>query len=177
MELQECLIKRRSIRQYTNQSVSNEIIESLIQAAIYAPSWKNSQVSRYYVLNEKAKIKQFMQYFPSFNQESLKDAPVLIISTVVKGRSGYNRQGEAETHLGHGWQCFDNGLQVQNICLKATELGLGSLIVGIYDEKGIRDYLQIPDTEDLMAIIAIGYYNETVEMPKRKSVSDILTYK
>ena len=70
MELQECLIKRRSIRQYTNQSVSNEIIESLIQAAIYAPSWKNSQVSRYYVLNEKAKIKQFMQYFPSFNQES-----------------------------------------------------------------------------------------------------------
>ena len=49
--------------------------------------------------------------------------------------------------------------------------------MGIYDEKGIRDYLQIPDTEDLMAIIAIGYYNETVEMPKRKSVSDILTYK
>lgn len=177
MEFNECLTKRRSIRKYKSEPVSRELIELLIEAAINAPSWKNSQVSRYYVIDDETKKEEFLQFFPSFNQENIKSAPAIIISTVVKDRSGYNRQGEAETHLGHGWQCFDNGLQVQNICLKATDLGLGSVIMGIYDEQGVRKFLEVPENEVVMAVIAIGYADEEPVKPKRKAVSDILTYK
>ena len=49
MELQTCIDQRRSVRKYMDKPVPRELIREIIQAAIMAPSWKNSQVSRYYV--------------------------------------------------------------------------------------------------------------------------------
>lgn len=177
MQLEECLIKRRSVRSYIDKELDREIIKQLIDAAILAPSWKNSQVSRYYVIDTKENKLEFLNYFPQFNQESLYNASAYIVSTIVKYRSGYTHQGEPETHLGAGWQYFDNGLQIQNICLKATELGLATLVVGIYDENKIRQFLNIPDTEELVAVVAVGYSNETPDMPRRKQVEEITKFK
>ena len=55
MELQTCIEQRRSVRKYKNQSVPRELIREIIKAATFAPSWKNSQVSRYYVAEGNAK--------------------------------------------------------------------------------------------------------------------------
>ncbi len=177
MELEKCIGKRRSIRKYRDEPVDRLMIEQVIQAAIYAPSWKNSQVSRYYVVDKPAQREKLLACLPEFNQKSVKDAPVFIVTTVVKDRSGYNRQGEPDTHLGSGFQYFDNGLQVMNLCLKAYDLGLGTLIMGIYDEKEIREYLEIPETENIVVVIALGYSDEENDMPRRKGVKDVLTYK
>ena len=92
MELQACLENRRSIRQYKDTPVSREVIKELIEAAILAPSWKNSQVSRYYVADGEKNV-QLAECLTDFNQKNVKDAPVLIVSAVVKGRSGFERDG------------------------------------------------------------------------------------
>ena len=176
MELTKCMKERRSIRKYQQKEVSHELIRELIEAAILAPSWKNSQVSRYYVVDGQKK-KDFMTCLPEFNQNNTKDAPTLIISTVVKGRSGFEKDGSYTTHLKDGFQYFDNGLQVQNICLKAYELGLGTLVMGIYDDKKVREFLEIGEEETVVAIIAVGYPDIDPVMPKRKTVEDILTFK
>lgn len=176
MELQQCLTKRRSIRKYQDKPVERKLIEELINAAILAPSWKNSQVSRYYVADTLEKTKAFSACLPEFNQNNIKNAPVVIVSTVVKGRSGFERDGSYTTHLKDGWQYFDNGLQVQNICLKACELGLGTLIMGIYDHEKIREFFNIPDTEEIMAVIGVGYADIQPEMPKRKTLEEICTF-
>ena len=176
MELTKCMEERRSIRRYKKQSVDRDLIKQLIEAAILAPSWKNSQVSRYYAVDGDQKD-QFMACLPEFNQNNSKDASTIIVSTVVNGRSGFERDGSYTTHLKDGFQYFDNGLQVQNLCLKAYELGLGTLIMGIYDEQKIREFLSIPEDEVVVAVIAVGYPDIEPAMPKRKSVEDILIFK
>ena len=176
MELTKCMEERRSIRRYKKQPVDRDLIKQLIEAAILAPSWKNSQVSRYYAVDGDQKD-QFMACLPEFNQNNSKDASTIIVSTVVNGRSGFERDGSYTTHLKGGFQYFDNGLQVQNLCLKAYELGLGTLIMGIYDEQKIREFLSIPEDEVVVAVIAVGYPDIEPAMPKRKSVEDILIFK
>ena len=176
MELTKCMEERRSIRRYKKQPVDRDLIKQLIEAAILAPSWKNSQVSRYYAVDGGQKD-QFMACLPEFNQNNSKDASTIIVSTVVNGRSGFERDGNYTTHLKDGFQYFDNGLQVQNLCLKAYELGLGTLIMGIYDEQKIREFLSIPDGEVVVAVIAVGYPDIEPAMPKRKNVEDILIFK
>ncbi len=176
MELTKCMEERRSIRRYKKQPVDRGLIKQLIEAAILAPSWKNSQVSRYYAVDGDQKD-QFMACLPEFNQNNSKDASTIIVSTVVNGRSGFERDGSYTTHLKDGFQYFDNGLQVQNLCLKAYELGLGTLIMGIYDEQKIREFLSIPEDEVVVAVIAVGYPDIEPAMPKRKSVEDILIFK
>lgn len=173
MELEKCLHGRRSIRKYRDQPVSRELLSQLIEAAIQAPSWKNSQVSRYYITDTLEKTESFLPCMPSFNQKNLEHAPAIIVSTIVKGFCGFQPDGSYATHLKDGWQYFDNGLQVQNICLKAYELGLGTLIMGIYDEAKIREFFHIPDTEEIVAVIGVGYADIAPQQPERKTVDEI----
>lgn len=172
MELQTCIEQRRSVRKYKNQSVPRELIREIIKAATFAPSWKNSQVSRYYVAEGNAK-KELASYLGEFNGRNVQDAPVLIVSTVVNKRSGFTRAGEYETHLKDGFQYYDCGMQSMNLCLKAHELGLATLVMGIYDEAAIRKLFNIDESQIIVAVTAVG---ET-SMPKRKSVDDITVFK
>lgn len=74
------------------------------------------------------------------------------------------------------WQMFDVGVASQTLCLAAHEAGLGTVIMGIWDEDGITDLLHIPEDQELAALIAIGYPDIDPDAPKRKSVDDLLTY-
>lgn len=176
MELNNALKKRRSIRNFKKEVVSRDCIRQMIQAAIYAPSWKNSQVSRYYVSDSPDTTKEFMDCLPDFNQRSIENAPAVIVTTVVKNRSGFERDGSYSTHLKDGWQYYDNGIAVQNMCLKAYEMGIGTLIMGCYDEDKVRKFFSIPDSQEVVSIIAVGYPVKEPDMPKRKSVDDITTF-
>ncbi len=176
MELDVCMNSRRSIRKYLDKPVSRELITEVIEAAQKAPSWKNSQVSRYYVIDSEEKRQALLNCLPDFNHRNVENAPVLIVTTVVKGRSGFERDGSYSTHLKDGFQYFDNGLQVENLCLKAWELGLGTLIMGLYDEAAIRELLQVPDTQDIVAVIGMGYPEIEPDMPKRKEIAYIVAF-
>ena len=72
---------------------------------------------------------------------------------------------------------FDVGIACQTFCLAAHEHGLGTVILGIWDEDGITELLDIPENQELAALIAIGYPADTPSAPKRKSVEDLLTYR
>ena len=176
MELQTCIEQRCSVRKYKNQSVPRELIREIIKAATFAPSWKNSQVSRYYVAEGNAK-KELASYLGEFNGRNVQDAPVLIVSTVVNKRSGFTRAGEYETHLKDGFQYYDCGMQSMNLCLKAHELGLATLVMGIYDEAAIRKLFDIDESQIIVAVTAVGYADGETSMPKRKSVDDITVFK
>lgn len=175
MEFQECLDNRRSIRDFKKEPISKEVIYKLIEAAQKAPSWKNSQVSRYYIVEELKE--ELLKYMPDFNINNAKNAPILIVTTVVKNRSGFERDGSYSTHIKDGFQYFDNGLQVQNLCLKAYEMGLGTLIMGLYDVEKVRKLLDIPEEQEIVTIIAVGYPNEKPEIPRRKNIEDIVVFK
>ena len=172
MELQNALETRRSIRKYQAKPVEPEKIRQMIQAAILAPSWKNSQVTRYYVAQSEEALQKVREALPEFNRNNTKHAPVLIVSTIVKGRSGYNVDGTASNELEDGWGCYDCGMQNMNLLLKATELGLGTLVMGIRDAGKLKEVFEIPEEEIVVSVIGVGYADVDPEMPKRKSVDE-----
>ena len=172
MELQNALETRRSIRKYQAKPVEPEKIRQMIQAAILAPSWKNSQVTRYYVAQSEEALQKVREALPEFNRNNTKDAPVLIVSTIVKGRSGYNVDGTASNELEDGWGCYDCGMQNMNLLLKATELGLGTLVMGIRDAGKLKEVFEVPEEEIVVSVIGVGYADVDPEMPKRKSIDE-----
>lgn len=177
MELQKAMEKRRSVRRYQKKAVEKEIVEKLLQAASLAPTWKNSQTGRYYVVMDKQKLAEVKQEgLAPFNAENTKDAPVLIVTTFVKNRSGYERNQEPSNELGNGWGCYDLGLQNQNLLLKAVDLGLSTLVMGIRDADKLRTILDIKEDEIIVSVIAVGYGDIEPDMPKRKDLNDVVTY-
>lgn len=178
MELDQVMAQRRSIRAYQeNRKVDRADVEAVLKAATLAPSWKNSQTARYYVAMSEEMVKAVReQGLPEFNRKSSAGAPVYIVATFVKNRSGYTREGEPENEVGNGWGCYDLGLQTQNLVLKAAELGLGTLIMGIRDAEGLRKVMGIPEEEEVMAVIALGYPDIQPAMPKRKELDQIAKF-
>lgn len=172
----ESIQLRRSIRKFNDKEVSHEVLEEVIQAAIYSPSWKNTQITRYIAVEDKAiKEKIATQYAPSYNQNAIMSAPVLLALTVVKKRSGYERDGSYSTSKGSGWEMYDCGIATQTLCLAAQASGLGTVIQGIFDYDKVSELLQVPEEQEIVALIPMGYPDETPVMPKRKTVLDVLT--
>jgi nitroreductase len=176
MELQSALENRKSIRSYLSKDVEPEKLTALIEAASLAPSWKNSQTARYYVIHTPEKLEQIRATLPEFNRKNCEQAPALIITTVVLNRSGYERNGEPTNELGNGWGFYDCGLGSMALLLKATELGLSTLVMGIRDAAKISEILEIPENEAVVSVISVGYSDADPERPARKPVEKLARF-
>lgn len=177
MELDKIIESRRSIRSYTNQPVSKGDLCKMITCAKEAPSWKNSQTARYHIAYSTDIVEELKQKgLAPFNAEKTKNAPVLIVTSFVKDRSGFNKDKTPSNELGNLWGAYDLGLQNENLILKARELGLDTLIMGIRDADQIRAILSIPDDEIIVSVIGVGYRNIDPDKPKRKEIDDIAKF-
>lgn len=176
MELSKVMHTRRSVREYINKPVEQEKLREVISAAQLAPSWKNSQVSRYYVVTGEKKLAEVKNALSPYNQKNMADAPALIVTAIVLNRSGYEKDGTPTNELGNGWGFYDCGLQSMNLLLKATELGISTLVMGIRDNEKIKKILGIPETEAVVSVIGVGYSNAEPAMPKRKEIDDIAKF-
>ena len=177
MTAKECITGRRSIRKFTEQTVSHELLEQIVETASFAPSWKNTQITRYIAVEgEKKDRLAACTTTWAGNGTIMNNAPMVIAVTVVTGRSGYERDGSFSTEKGDGWQMYDAGVASEAFCLAAYEQGLGTVIMGLYDEADAVKLLEIPENQELVALIAIGYPAESPEAPRRKTVADLLSY-
>ena len=178
MEFQKVIEKRRSIRGYDeSKKASREDLEEIVKAAILAPSWKNSQVSRYHIAVSEEGLAKVRANLPEFNANNTKGASAIIIATIVENRSGYEGDGSATTEFDHNeWGIYDLGLATENMVLKAEELGLGTLIMGIRDAEGLKKALEIPENEIVVSVISVGYALKEAQMPKRKAVEDVARF-
>lgn len=178
MNVTECLKTRRSIRRYKPEHVDHSIIDSIVSSASYSPSWKNTQITRYTAIENSSLLSEIADKFtPDYNSNIIRQAPLLIAVTFIKGRCGYERDGSFTTKKQDRWQMFDVGAACQNFCLEAWNHGLGTVIMGVFDEDGISELLDIPDGQELGALIAAGYPDIAPDAPKRKSVEQLLQYR
>lgn len=179
MNAVECIRERRSIRKFSDRIIEHSLLEEIIETASYAPSWKHSQTIRYIAIEGDLKNRigaECTSTFPN-NGAIIQNAPMLIALTVIKGRCGYERDGSFTTHRGDTWQMFDAGVAGEAFCLAAFDKGLGTVIMGIFDEDKIVGLLDIPEDRELIALIPVGYPAEEPVAPKRKPVSELLSYK
>lgn len=177
MEFTEVIKGRRSIRKYADKPVTKEEIEKIIELARFAPTWKNSQTARYHViLNQELKNRIAEEGTCNFskNKFNIQSASGLVILTTVDGIAGYEKDGSFTTSKGTHWQSFDAGIACQTFCLTAYDMGISTLIMGIYDEEKIGNILNLPENESISALIAVGYADEAPNAPKRKELSEIM---
>ena len=171
----EVLTTRRSVRSYdATKKISEAEVRELLKATQEAPSWANQQPSKYYVAIGEEKLKAAMEMIGA-NKDRVADAPVLIVSTFERGKSGYF-QGQATNEVGEGWGAYDNGLSNCYLILKARAMGFDTLIMGMRDADQLRALFDIPEDETVMAVIALGYRAEEPTHPDRRDLDDIVKF-
>lgn len=178
MNLTEGILTRRSIRKYKPDPIDHAVLEKIVEAASYAPSWKHTQITRYIAIEDRNVIEKIASdYTIEFNGNTMRQAPVLMAITYIKERSGYERDGSFSTPKEDRWQMFDAGIATEAFCLAAHDAGLGTVILGIFDEAKITELLEIPETETLMCLVVLGHPDIDPDAPKRKPFDALLTYK
>ena len=171
----EVLTTRRSVRSYdASKKISETEVRELLTATQEAPSWANQQPTKYYVAISKEKVAD-VQDMVGGNKERIKDAPVLIVSTYERGKSGFF-QGNQTNEVGDGWGAYDNGLSNCYLILKARAMGFDTLIMGMRDADELRKLFDIPENETIMAVISLGYRAGEPNRPERRPLDDIVKF-
>lgn len=156
MELQEALQKRRSIRKFTDEPVTDDEIRAVLEAARMAPSWANVQPWEFIVLRDRNLIEKITATYAEKNPaiKCSQAASTLVAACARNGVSGCY-DGKNLTKFNE-WFMFDLGMAVQNLCLKAHELGLGSVVVGLLDHDRARALLGLPTDREVVVCIPLG---------------------
>lgn len=168
MELSDAVYNRRSIRKFADYFVTDEEIIKILDAARFAPSWANTQVWEFVVIRNRDLIRQITEtYTPSNPARNCSFNSSVIIVACAKDKISGCRNGEERTKFSN-WYMFDLGMSVQNLSLKAHELGLGSVIVGNLDHDVCNKILKLPENINSVAAIPVGKPEAIPDNPPRR---------
>ena len=171
----EVLKTRRSIRSYdASKKISEAEVRTLLTAVQEAPSWANQQPTKYYVAISKEKL-EAVQNLVGGNKERIQNAPVLIVSTYERGKSGFFN-GNATNEIGDGWGAYDNGLSNCYLIMQARAMGFDTLIMGMRDSDSLRKEFNIPAEETVMAVIALGYRSGEPKQPGHRPFDEVVKF-
>jgi len=182
MEVIEAIKSRRSIRRYKSDPVKDEDLQTVLEAARWAPSWYNTQCWRFIVVKDpeiKAELADNMNTVWDRNPaiSAVRNAPVVIVSCAQMGKSGYLKGDPPTLATDKGeWFMFDVALAMQNMALAAHSLGLGTVHVGIFDAIKAAKTLRLPEDVVCVEIIPLGYPDETPSPTPRKELSKLVFY-
>jgi len=158
MEIQQAILTRRSIRKYSLEKVSDEQIEAILRAAMYAPSARNQQPWHFVVLRDKTILEKIPVFHPNAKMITGASAGILVCADI-----------NLEQSVGYWIQ--DVAAATQNILLSAYGQGLGAVWLGIYPReeriKGISDILSLPTHIVPFSLISVGYPAENPSQPDR----------
>lgn len=171
----ETLASRRSIRKFQDRDVPETELYRILEAVRWSPSWANTQCWEIVVVRDP-EIKKSLQgtMHPKGNPafKAVYNAPVVLAVIGKLEASGYYKE-KVTTMLGD-WYQFDLGIAVQSLCLSAWALGLGTVIVGLYDIREASKVLGVSGGYQLVSLIPMGYPDQTPKPPKRKEVADFV---
>ena len=166
MELWDALRTRRSIRKYKKDTVPDEKIERVLEAARIAPSADNKQPWSFVVVRNKEKIRELGEAtYPG--SEFTGNAPAVIVACANPEACGVRQDGVK-------YFMVDIGIAFQQLILAAWELGLGTCWVADIQEDKIRKALDLPSQIIPIALTPLGYPDEKPSMTQRKGLADIV---
>ncbi len=178
MEFQELISIRQSVRKYQCIPVEPEKIAKLIEAVHLSPSACNSQPWRLIIVDEpglKNEVaKTTFNAAIAFNKFAV-EAPVIAVLVIEKAKLIAQIGGSLKNQE---YPMYDIGIAAAHFCLQAAELGLGTCIIGWFDEKKIRQLLHIPEKRKIGLVITLGYAPEEYKQRQkiRKPVEEIFRF-
>lgn len=178
MDFHELISLRQSDRKYIDKPVSREVINRCIETARLAPSASNSQPWKFIIIDDSelkdrvanktfGPLKSFNKFVPQ--------APVIIAIVQEKPKIVTEIGGRIKNKE---YPLIDIGIAAEHICLQAAEIGLGSCMLGWFDEKAVKELLKVPDNKNIPLLITLGYVPVDYKHRKkiRKSMDKIMKY-
>lgn len=167
MKFLELILKRQSDRKYTDKEVEADKLERCLEAARLAPSASNSQPWTFIVVNDpelKEKV-AFKTFGPAktFNN-FVPQAPVIIVVVLEKPKIITELGGRIKKKE---WPLIDIGIAAEHFCLQAAEEGLGTCMLGWFDEKAVKELLNIPEKSNIPLLITLGYTPDDYKLRKK----------
>jgi len=171
------ILGRRSIRRYQEKDIPEEILNRLLEAARWAPSWANTQSWEIVVVKDRT-IKEKIQETVSPRNPSLLaivNAPVLLVFCGQLKKSGYY-DDRYPTKFGSEWFMYDLGLATENLCLAAHDSGLGTVIVGLFDHDRVGEIINLPANHEVLVLVPLGYPDQEPKPPRRREKDEFVHY-
>lgn len=178
MKFHELILKRQSDRSYSSKPIDREIVNRCIDAARLAPSASNSQPWTFIVVDDcelKDKVgRKAFGPLKSFNK-FVPQAPVIIAIVLERPKIVTEIGGRIKNKE---YPLMDIGIAAEHFCLQAAEEGLGSCMIGWFDERAIKSLLNVPENKNIPLLITLGYIPEDYKHRKkiRKSMDKVLKY-
>ncbi len=172
----EIIKERRSIRKYQEKPVSDELLNTVLEAGRWAQSWANTQCWHVIVVRDESVKEQLQKTLPIRNPsyKAIVEAPILLCLCAKKSVAGFYK-GNVCTCFGD-WLLFDMGIFAQNIALCAYSLGLGTVVVSLLDHKLAEQILNLDEDKVLVALMPLGFPADTPSAPPRKEIKDFVQY-
>lgn len=176
-ELLALIGRRQSVRAYKNQPVEKDKLMRCIEAARLAPSACNAQPWKFIVVDNPA-VKNSIADATSSKVLGMnhftKQAPVHIV--IVREKANFTST-VGQVLKDKEYPLIDIGIAAIQLCLQATAEGLGTCILGWFNEKKVKELLQIPRSKRVELIITVGYpASDEIRKKVRKDTSEILSF-
>jgi nitroreductase len=167
MDFHELLRQRQSVRKYQEKMVEREKLEKLAEAVRHAPSACNSQPWKMIIVDDpilKNEVAQatFSKTI-SFNRFTA-EAPVIVVLVIEKPKLIARIGGAIKNQE---YPQYDIGIAAAHLCLQAADMGLGTCMIGWFNEKEVKKLLHIPDKKKIGLLITLGYPPEGYEQRKK----------
>lgn len=183
MEVLEAIKTRRSIRRYKPDPIDDKDLETVLEAALWAPSWANTQCWRFIVVrdaNTKAKLSSTFGQIERAGAASdnpatkaVLQAPLVVVACAKLHQSGYRHDGTPATDKNE-WHMYDVALAMQNLTLAAHALGLGTVHIGALDAEKAAEILEVPEGYCVVAMTPLGSPEHIGKAPPRKELAEII---
>jgi len=169
VEVLEIIKERRSIRKYKTKPVENEKINKVLEAARLAPS-ANNQQPWHFILVTKPEAKESLRAAFKPERQWLMQAPAIIVACADPKKAWKRNDGEEY------WK-VDAAIAMQNLVLAATELGLGTCWIAVFNEKAVKKALNMPKHIRVVAMTPLGYPDEDKgPVTDRKTLNEIVHF-
>ena len=154
MEFDEVIISRKSVRSFQDKEIPEKILNDMMEAARLSPSFQNRQCWRFVVVRNKNIIKDLALRSGMISKVNffIKDAPVVIVACADTAKSG--------TINNQNYYLVDTAIAFQQMMLSAWNHGIGSCWLAAFNERYVREILEIPQDIRVVALSPFGYPKE-----------------
>jgi len=168
MQIEECILGRRSIRSFRPGRVPDELILTGLQLASAAPSAGNTQEREYIVVRDRAQKERLMK--AALGQRAIleSDVTVAFCGDLDRISSRYGKRGR-EFYL-----LQDVAAAVQNFLLYIHSQGLGAVWIGAFNDSEVSRILCLPDHVIPVALVPVGIPGEVPRTPPRRELKEML---
>ncbi len=173
MEFLELVNKRQSDRKYKDDPLDRSIVMKCLEAARMAPSACNSQPWKYVVVDDKALLEEMSAAAAGMGMNKFANQCPVIVAVVLEKMNLTARIGSVIKDK--EYSLLDVGISVEHFCLQAAELGLGTCILGWFDEKKVKKLLGIGNRR-VPLLITLGYPDGESRKKIRKEMDDICSW-